>query len=152
MLINYYSLRREGAERELRTVKEDVFHYDGKTDQPGAIVDMMCEFFDLRNLAEERLYMLVYTSSRIVGVIEISRGGFDASYASTREIFSKALLLGACSIILIHNHPSWEIHPSKQDMEVACRVKEAGKLLDIELLDFIIVGDGYYSFCEKKEL
>lgn len=61
----------------------------------------------------------------------------------------KALLCGASNIILAHNHPSQDINPSKEDISVYNRIKEAGKIIGVKLLDNIIVGAGYYSFEEK---
>ncbi len=66
----------------------------------------------------------------------------------TRDIFIKALLCGATGIILAHNHPSGDVVPSKEDMTLYDKVKEAGKIMDISILDNIIVGDGYFSFAE----
>lgn len=61
----------------------------------------------------------------------------------------KALLCGAVSIIVVHNHPSGDAAPSKEDINVTKRIKKAGEVIGIGLLDHIIIGDGYYSFLEN---
>jgi DNA repair protein RadC len=66
-----------------------------------------------------------------------------------REVFQKALLANAVSIILMHNHPSGDPTPSRQDIEVTKKIADAGNLIGIELLDHIIVGDSYTSLKEK---
>jgi hypothetical protein len=77
-------------------------------------------------------------------------GTMDACFTSPREIFSKALLVGAVGIILAHNHPSGYSEPSMADFSLTKRIKEAGKLLNVELLDHIVVGNNcYLSLCEE---
>ena len=91
----------------------------------------------------------MYTKGKPLGVFEISHGTINQSICNPRDIFIKALLCGAAGIILAHNHPSGDVAPSKNDMEIYKRVKEAGQLLGIGLLDNIIIGNGYYSFTEN---
>ncbi len=67
---------------------------------------------------------------------------------SLREVFIRALLCGAVFIVVAHNHPSLNVVPSNEDVQVAKRFKEAGKLLGVKLGDFLIIGNGYYSFAD----
>lgn len=73
----------------------------------------------------------------------------NITICNPREIFIKALLCGASGIVIIHNHPSGDTTPSEQDIKSYNRLKEAGKLIGINVLDSIIVGDSYYSFVEN---
>ena len=67
-----------------------------------------------------------------------------------REVFMRALLIGASSIVLCHNHPSGDPEPSRQDMEMTKRFKESGELLGLPVMDHIIIGGSdYYSFMEN---
>ena len=79
----------------------------------------------------------------------ISRGTVNASLISVREIMISALRHRAVHMILVHNHPSGDPSPSREDMEVTRRTAEAGALIGITLADHIIIGDhSYYSFKE----
>lgn len=116
---------------------------------PQSAVEILNIVFHLNKLAEEYVYMAALDGkSHSLGVFEISHGVANRSLCNPREIFIRALLCGAVSIILAHNHPSGDCTPSDDDKETYRRVKEAGHLLGIGLVDNIIVGDGYFSFKE----
>jgi DNA repair protein RadC len=89
------------------------------------------------------------TKNKIVGVFEISHGTVNASLVTPREVFQKALLANAVSIILMHNHPSGDSTPSQQDIEITKRLVEAGKIVGVDVLDHIVVGDNYVSLKGK---
>ena len=92
------------------------------------------------------------TKNRIIGVFEISHGSVNSSIVSAREVFQKALLANAVSILLMHNHPSGDPSPSREDIEVTKRLVEAGKILNVQVLDHIIIGDSYVSLKEKGHM
>lgn len=80
-------------------------------------------------------------------------GTANHSLVHPRDIFKEAYLLNATSIICVHNHPSGEVTPSKEDIEMTNRIKDIGKLMGIPLLDHIIIGDNkYYSFLENGKI
>ena len=111
------------------------------------------EFMRIHEEPEEYMYMIcMNTKNRVVGVFEISHGTVNASLVTPREVFQKALLANAVSIILMHNHPSGDCSPSREDIEVTKRLVEAGKIVGVEVLDHIIVGDRYSSLKEKGYL
>ena len=85
----------------------------------------------------------------ITSVFELSHGNVNSSIVGIREMFQKALLANAVSIIVMHNHPSGDCSPSREDIEVTKRMVEAGKILGIEVLDHIIIADKYCSLKEK---
>lgn len=117
---------------------------------PSLIAEMFNVVFRLNRQTEEYLYMLALTTKgKPLGVFEVSHGIVDATICNPREIFIKALLCGASGIVIIHNHPRGDTTPSKQDIESYNRLKEAGKLIGINVLDSIIVGESYYSFAEN---
>lgn len=117
---------------------------------PSLIAEMFNVVFRLNKQTEEYLYMLALnTKGRPLGVFEVSHGMVDTTICNPREIFIKALLCGASGIVTIHNHPSGDTTPSRQDIESYNRLKEAGKLIGINVLDSIIVGESYYSFHEN---
>lgn len=134
-------------------VKEKEIEYDETLYcNPVKIVEMMNSAFKLDRLAEEHFYLLCMdTKCRIIGVFELSHGTANWSIASTRDVFMKALMVGSVAIVLVHNHPSGDSTPSVEDIQVYKRNQEASKLMNIEFIDFIIVGRNQYtSFNENK--
>jgi len=80
----------------------------------------------------------------------LSRGGINQTIVDPRIIFLKALEVQATSLVLCHNHPSGSLKPSRSDEELTAKLKSAGKLLDIKVMDHLIVSDeGYYSFADE---
>ena len=117
---------------------------------PQAITEMLNSIFQLNRQAEEYVYMIALnTKDKPLGVFEISHGAVNQSICNPREIFIKALLCGATGIILAHNHPSGDITPSKEDVTVYRRIREASEILGVNLLDNIVIGNGYFSFMEN---
>ena len=106
---------------------------------------------DLRHAAQEQIKLLMLNAkSRLVGEADVSKGTVNASLITPRELFIEALQKNAVSIILMHNHPSGDPAPSKEDILLTKRIKDAGALIGIELLDHIIIGNNcYISFVEK---
>ena len=99
---------------------------------------------------EQLKVLLLNRSNHVLGVVDISSGGVTGTVADPRLIFIAALKANAVSIILSHNHPSGNLTPSKSDEELTQKIKNAGKLLDIKLLDHVIVTtEGYYSFADE---
>lgn len=120
---------------------------------PEDVAQVGKEFMRIHEEPEEYMYMIcVNTKNKIIGVFEISHGTANSSIVRPREVFQKALLANAISIILLHNHPSGDPKPSKEDIEVTRRLTEAGNVLGIEVLDHIIIGDTYVSLKEKGYL
>jgi len=87
--------------------------------------------------------------NRIVCLEIVSIGTLNQSLVSPREVFKTALLSNAAALILVHNHPTQDPTASNEDIEVTRRLREAGELLSIRVLDHIIVGSTYYSFVER---
>ena len=87
--------------------------------------------------------------NRIICVDICSIGSLNQSIVHPREVFKTALLSSAAAIILMHNHPSGSPEPSTEDLEVTRRLREAGDLLGVKVLDHIIIGSTYYSFVER---
>ena len=115
-------------------------------------VDVLREVFnkDTFDWTEEVVMLCLNRANKVVGFYKVSSGGLSSCILDPRVIFTIALNCGATSIILSHNHPSGNTTPSVQDKDITKKVKEAGKLLDIGLLDHIILtDDNYYSFMEE---
>jgi len=110
------------------------------------------------NVEQEYFWVILLDiKSRMIGrPVEVSRGLLDSSLVHPREIFNKAIRCNAAAIILVHNHPSGDPMPSKQDIEITNRLVEAAKIIGITVFDHVILGQpsalslGYISFREKS--
>jgi len=135
-----------------KLIKEKVVVYDleGQLSSPDKVHKIMTDVFGMQKRAEEFLFMIALnTKCRPLGFFEISHGTVNASIVSPREIFIRAILSGATSIIITHNHPSFSSEPSIEDIKITKRIKEAGELIGIKLLDHVIIGGE--TFCSLKE-
>ena len=89
----------------------------------------------------------------MLGIYEVFSGGISGTVVDLRLIFAAALKANAVSLIMIHNHPSGQIKPSEADKQITRKVKEAGGILDIALLDHLIITpETYYSFADDGAL
>ncbi len=136
-------------------VKETSTNYSEKQlNSPNKIVDMVNHVFDASRLAEEYVWVLAMDSkNHCIGVFELVHGTVNMSYVSPREIFVRLCIIGAVNFVLVHNHPSGDITPSKEDELITNKVYTAGLIMGINILDHIIIGDDcYYSFNENGKI
>lgn len=108
---------------------------------------------ELRYEKREFAKVVILNSKNVVlRVIDVSLGGANFAYIEPRDVLAEAIKMQAPRIILVHNHPSGDVTPSKGDYNVTDRIFEAAELMGIELLDHIIIGDGtYQSLLLKKK-
>ncbi len=117
-------------------------------DTPDTIARYYME--DLRYQKQESMKLLLLdTKSHLIGETDISKGTVNSAVISPRELFVEALQKDAVSIILLHNHPSGDPTPSREDVFVTKKVYEAGQMIGVELLDHIIIGNNCY--CSMRE-
>lgn len=94
--------------------------------------------------------VLLNTKNQIITDVEVSMGTLNSSLVHPREVFREAIRRSSNKIILLHNHPSGNCEPSKEDKNITNRLKESGEIIGIEVIDHIIIGDGiYFSFKEN---
>ncbi|MFC2080724.1 DNA repair protein RadC [Bacteroidota bacterium] len=99
---------------------------------------------------EEFWVLLVNRSNRVIDNIRISQGGISGTVIDVRLILKNALDRLASSLILCHNHPSGNLKPSDADIKITSKISEAGKTMDIQLLDHLIIADNsYFSFSDE---
>ena len=115
---------------------------------------MVNAVLDLENCAEEHMITVAMDAKcHIRGIFATSHGSVSMTEASLRNIIQRALLCGAATFVVCHNHPSGDCSPSKEDMKVAGQIERAGKLIGIPMSDFIVIGkDRYYSVRENKRI
>jgi DNA repair protein RadC len=106
---------------------------------------------DLLDLYHEEFWIIILNRANyVLKKIQISRGGISGTVADPKLIFKSALEQSGSSIILIHNHPSGNLQPSQADINLTKNLKEAGKFMEIPVLDHIIVSDNcYFSFADE---
>lgn len=101
--------------------------------------------YDMMSLKQEILYVLFLdVKTNLIAKKQVFVGSLNQSLIHPREVFKYAVKYSAYSVILVHNHPSGDPAPSKQDLEVTKAFEEAGKMLQIEVLDHIIIADNQY--------
>lgn len=127
---------------------------DRKITGPASVDRLARDFLHIHEESEEYAYLLcLNTKNMLTAVLEIGHGNVNSTVIGVRETFQKALLANAVSIILIHNHPSGDTTPSPEDIKFTERMVEAGRLINIEVLDHMIIGDRwYYSLKEHGHI
>lgn len=121
------------------TSPEDVYRFYGE---------------EMKHLKKEEFRTIMLdTKNRIISESKVSVGTLSSSLVHPREVFKDAIRISACSMILVHNHPSGNSKPSRQDFMTTSRLKECGDIVGISIVDHIVIGDGeYYSFKENNDL
>lgn len=153
MRINFYDARITDEGRTILMKEKGINYNDAAMNCPENIALMMQSLLHMDELAEEHCYMIALNSScKVLGVFFVSKGTVNASLVSSREVFLRAMLIGAVQIILCHNHPSGNITPSDSDIKLTKQMKEAGELLNILLVDHIIIGKGNYLSLKRAGL
>ncbi|HRE41448.1 MAG TPA: DNA repair protein RadC [Ignavibacteria bacterium] len=136
----------EFANEEFNKLKEK------EISSPDLLVELIRSkiIFDNR----EHFYLISFDArNRLINIDEISQGSMTASVVHPRETFEMAIKRQAVQIVISHNHPSGDVKPSPEDNNITLRIKEAGIILGIKLIDHIIISKtGYFSFKENKML
>lgn len=140
---------------KMQLVKESRVLFDAKVSSPAVVAKMIKQMTDGSD--RELVYVVsVDSKNKPIAIELISMGGVNSSIIDIGNIFKHALLANATGVIIAHNHPSGDVSPSMEDIRVTKRIEEAGKLLNLPLLDHVIVGDMetdvYYSFLENGRL
>ncbi len=99
---------------------------------------------------EQFKVLLLNRANKVLGIFEVSSGGCTGTVADPKLIFCSAIKANATGIIMAHNHPSGSLQPSQSDIDLTRRMKEGGKLLEVQVLDHIVLSkEGYYSFADE---
>ncbi|MFQ9388134.1 MAG: JAB domain-containing protein [Coprococcus sp.] len=134
--------------RSLRTVQKNEPHSasvrDYAFETPQSIADYYMAY--MCRLGHEEVHvMMLDTKQHMISECLLTKGTVNASLIAPREIFIQALKAGAVSIVLVHNHPSGDDTPSREDLAATEKVRCAGDLIGIRLLDHIIIGSGHFT-------
>lgn len=130
-------------------VKESSVSADpGAITSPSAAAAILSNYLDGAD-REHFVVLMLNTKNKPIGINTVSIGTINSSLVHPREVFKPAILASAAGIILGHNHPSGDTQPSREDREITKRLKEAGDLLGIQVLDHVIIGDSFLSLREQ---
>ena len=134
----------------IKMVKESSFLYQTRQIlSPNDAYEMIKE--QLEGLDREQFIIAcLNTKNEPTNISVVSVGTLNKAIVHPREVFKTAILSNAASIMAFHNHPSGEITPSQQDIQLTNRLYEAGELLGIKLLDHLIIGDGIFTSLKEK--
>jgi len=121
-----------------------------KADKIRDASDVYNLYKDRFNDQEHFVSLLLNSKNQILREVIVSKGTLTASLVHPREVYSDAIRERAASIIVVHNHPSGDPAPSKEDCEITRRLKQTGDLIGIDLLDHVIVADSYVSMKERR--
>jgi DNA repair protein RadC len=109
--------------------------------------------YEMSALEQEHLrVILLDTRNQVLDIVELYRGSLNASPVRIAELFKPAIRRNAAALILVHNHPSGDPTPSADDIALTKAVREAGRLLDIDLLDHLVIGQGRYVSMKERRL
>jgi DNA repair protein RadC len=117
-----------------------------------AAFDILATLFPQETICLQEQFVVLYLNraNRVIGSYQLSKGGITGTIADVRLILSVALKTLASGLILAHNHPSGNLKPSETDIQLTNKVKQAAKLMDIEVLDHMILSsNGYFSFTDE---
>jgi len=114
--------------------------------------DLVREYLDGAD-REHFVVILLTTKHNVIGINTVSVGGLAVAYVHPREVFKPAILAGAAAVIIAHNHPSGDPEPSTDDCVLTDTIRSAGRILGIELLDHVIIGDDgrFVSLHDRRE-
>ena len=137
-----------GHEVKVQLVRETKPVREYQISKPHDAYELVRE--ELETLDREVFLVLsLNTKNNVLGLNMVSMGTVSSSLVHPREVFKSAILLNATGIILMHNHPSGDSMPSRDDRAITEKLFEAGKVLGIQVLDHIVVGNKFFSFMEN---
>ena len=133
------------------TINEDLPDYLRKNRRVTSSREVYQMFKHLvSNPREVFLCLHLDSKNKIVCVDTVSQGSLNASIVHPRELFSSAILSASAALILVHQHPSGDPEPSREDIDLTSRLQDGAKLLGIRILDHIVIGEGrYISFADR---
>jgi len=128
---------------ELRLLREKTVPYSGPINSAANVYEM---FSWLSNNVQEEMHALYLdTKNRVVGYYQVAKGSNNIAHIKAADVVRPALLTNATSFILVHNHPSGDPEPSREDRLITDVIKKAAELFGITLFDHVVIGDGRFK-------
>ena len=134
----------------IKMIKESSFLYKNRRiSSPKDVVELLRNFLEGAD-REQFITCCMDTKNQPTSINIVSVGTINSSLVHPREVFKNAILGNSSSIIVAHNHPSGDPLPSKEDIDITQRLKEAGKIIGIDLIDHVIIGEDRYVSLKEK--
>lgn len=134
----------------IKLVKESSFLYENrKVTSPSDAIELFRRFLSESD-REQFIVCCMDIKNQSTSIKVVSIGTLNSSLVHPREVFKAAILANSASIIVVHNHPSGDPTPSKEDINITVRLKEAGKIIGVDIIDHIIIGDDTYVSLKEK--
>ena len=112
------------------------------------VIEFLNKIENANLLPQESAFILcINTKNEVVAYSEVARGGVNSCYIDLKTIFKTVLLSNASKFIMVHNHPSGDPTPSKQDIRLTETIMNASKIMDIEFLDHLVIGGNRFASC-----
>jgi DNA repair protein RadC len=147
MRVNIYEIEL----KKVKGVNVEIEHH--VVSSPDVAYTVVEKVFNLSSKAHEHFGILcLSTKNKVIGAHILSIGSLNSTIVNPREVFKSAMLNNASSIIMFHNHPSGDPTPSKDDIEMTKRLYDVGKLLDIDVLDHVVVGENRFVSLKEQGL
>jgi DNA repair protein RadC len=128
---------------ELRLLREKTVPYSGPINSAANVYEMFSWLSS--NVQEEIHAIYLDAKNRVVGYYQVAKGSINHAHIKAADVLRPALLTNATSFILVHNHPSGDPEPSREDRLITDAIKKAAELFGITLLDHIVIGDGRFK-------
>lgn len=129
--------------------------YQGCCFNAESVVDFFCRSVGMDKEIDEYGYIMCFDAKlKPVAMFEVAHGGVNSAAFGARDVYSKALMVNATGVVMLHNHPSGEPEPSPEDDAMTKRLEKAGRIVGVQLLDHIIIGDRgkWYSYVVNRRL
>lgn len=138
---------------KVQVVREKIMYYEGnkRICTPKDAADLLREYIGAVD-REHFVVMMLSTKNTVNAIETASIGNLDGALVHPREVFKSAIVRNAASILVGHNHPSGDPTPSKEDLMITHRLVEVGKLIGIEILDHVILGDERFISIKEQGL
>lgn len=134
---------------KLQLVRETNHTEDLRIKSPQDVAALLMD--EMEGLAQEEFWVIcLSTKNQVLATVSVSRGSLNASIVHPREVFKAAIVANSASVILAHNHPSGDPTPSQEDINVTRRLVEVGRLVGIDVLDHLVIGDGVFASLKDK--
>ena len=142
MKVVSYRLELDELRHPILVHEKDINYEVNSLTHPEDVVNLCNKMMRLNSLAEENVIAIcVDNKNSVLGIFRVSHGTANFAVCNPREVFIRALVVGASGFFLVHNHPSGNPNPSKDDLDCMERMKKTGNLIGIKLIDFLIVGE-----------
>ena len=141
----------EISRQKLVLVREQDFEYNQKISSSEDVIKFIRDVLEIQNESQEVFYLLTLdTRNRIISFMELGRGSIDMCSIFISDIFKAVLLSNSKKFIVLHNHPSGDSTPSKEDIETTKLIMKGAELLKIQMLDHIVIGFNESQSCMPK--